>query len=139
MRTNAQPDLEGGDTVLAAGVDLIEVERVQQSLDRFGNRFLNRVFTEQERLYCNGRAQSLAARFAVKEAVGKALGTGIGDISWREIEIYNEENGRPILILHGAAQEIARKQRLESWTVSLSHTKIHAIGMAVAMRTKTNE
>ena len=125
--------------MLAVGVDLLEVERVELSLERFGQRFLDRVFTEREQQYCNGRAQSLAARFAAKEAVGKALGTGLGDAGWHEIEIVNEENGRPFLLLHGAAQDLARQQGLNNWTVSLSHTETHAIGMVVAMRAMESE
>jgi holo-[acyl-carrier protein] synthase len=119
--------------MLAVGVDLIELVRVKEGLEKYGHRFLDRVFTEGEQRYCNGRVECLAARFAAKEAVSKALGTGIGDASWREIEIVNEENGRPVLCLHGAAQEIARKLNLDTWSISLSHTETHAIGMAVAM------
>ena len=119
--------------MLAVGVDLIELERVEEGLEKYGQRFLDRVFTEAEQIYCDGRVECLAARFAAKEAVSKALGTGIGDASWREIEIVNEENGRPVLFLHGAAREIARKQNLDTWSISLSHTETHAIGMAVAM------
>jgi len=125
--------------MLAVGVDQIEVARVKQSLGRFGQRFLRRVFTEREQRYCNGRAQSLAARFAGKEAVAKALGDGIGDVGWQEIEIVNEENGRPVLLLHGAAREAAHKQGLDAWAISLSHTETHAIAMVVAMRTTESD
>ncbi len=121
--------------MLAVGVDLVEIERVEQSLEKYGQRFLARIFTEGEQIYCNGRVQSLAARFAVKEAVGKALGTGIGDVSWQDIEIVNEENGQPVLRLHGDAQRIASQQGLDYWTISLSHTAAYAVGMAVAVRT----
>ena len=121
--------------MLAVGVDLIEIARVKQSLEKYGQRFLDRLFTEREQQYCNGRVESLAVRFAAKEAVSKALGTGIGDASWRDIEIVNEENGRPNLVMHGAAQEIASRQGLDTWSISLSHTDTHAIGMAVAMDT----
>ncbi|MFL7838729.1 MAG: holo-ACP synthase [Candidatus Promineifilaceae bacterium] len=120
--------------MLAVGVDLIEVARVKESLARYGQRFLDRIYTEQEQDYCNGRVDRLAARFAAKEAVSKALGTGIGDTTWREIEIINEENGRPVLLLHGAAQELARTQNLETWSISLSHTEAYAISTVVAMR-----
>jgi holo-[acyl-carrier protein] synthase len=119
--------------MLAVGVDLIELVRVKDGLETYGQRFLDRVFTEGEQLYCNGRVECLAARFAAKEAVSKALGTGIGDASWQDIEIINEENGRPVLFLHGAAREIARKLNLDTWSISLSHTETHAIGMVVAM------
>jgi holo-[acyl-carrier protein] synthase len=119
--------------MLAVGIDMIEVERVRRSIERFGSRFLERVFTEREILYCGGRPERLAARFAAKEAVGKALGTGIGDVRWLEIEIVNEESGRPILVLYGAAQEIAEASGIGTWAVSLSHTDSHAIGMVVAI------
>ncbi len=123
--------------MLAIGVDLIEVGRLKRSIDRFGQRFLSRVYTDRELAYCDGKAESLAARFAVKEAVGKALGTGIGEVNWREIELLNEKNGRPILVLHGAAESIALAKGLNSWAVSLSHTETHAIGFVVATHEAT--
>lgn len=119
--------------MLAVGIDMIEVKRIHNSIERFGLRFLQRIFTERELNYCNGRVERLAARFAAKEAVGKALGTGIGDVSWQEIEIVNEANGRPYLLLHGAASKIAGASGLGSWALSMSHTDTHAIGMVVAM------
>lgn len=122
--------------MFAIGVDLIEIERVARSMERFGQRFLNRVFTEREQRYCNGRVQSLAARFAVKEAVGKALGTGIGDVRWLDIEVMNDEDSRPSLILQGAAAIHARQQGLDSWAISLSHSETHAIAMVVGLRSQ---
>ena len=121
--------------MVAVGVDLIEVERIAASLEKYGQRFLDRIFTAREQKYCDGRAESLAARFAAKEAVAKAIGTGIGDISWQDIEIVNEENGRPTVVLHGAAEAMSRTMGLEIWSVSLSHTQTHAIGMVVAANT----
>lgn len=118
--------------MLAVGIDIIEVVRIQRSLDRHGTRFLDRIFTVQEQAYCGGRADRLAARFAVKEAVGKALGTGIGDVSWKEIEIVNDERGRPELVLHSAAANLAEELELQRWSISMSHTDTQAIGMAVA-------
>lgn len=120
--------------MLAIGIDLIEVDRIKRSIENYGQRFLDRVFTEGEQRYCKGRPESFAARFAAKEAVGKALGTGIGDISWQEIEVVNEENGRPLLRLHGRAHQIASDKGLDNWQISLSHTKAQAIGMVVALR-----
>lgn len=119
--------------MLAVGVDIIEVERLSRGLARHGDRFLDRFFTLREREQCGGRAASLAGRFAVKEAVGKALGTGIGDISWKEVEIINDERGRPILTLHGEAARLAAELGLAEWSISLSHTNTHAVGMAVAL------
>ncbi len=116
------------------GVDLIEVERMAEGMARHGARFCDRFFTAREQEQCGGRAASLAGRFAVKEAVAKALGTGIGDVGWKEIEIVNDERGRPVLTLHGAAARLAAEHGLGEWAISLSHTATHAIGMAVALR-----
>ena len=121
------------DDMLSTGVDMIEVARIERGIARHGERFLQRFFTAQEVAYCAGRMTSLAGRFAVKEAVGKAFGTGIGDVSWTEIEIVCDERGRPGLVLHNAAKDLAEKLGLTEWSISLSHTDTHAIGFAVAM------
>jgi holo-[acyl-carrier protein] synthase len=119
--------------VLSVGVDIIEVERLKRGAERYGQRFHDRFFTAREQEQCAGRAASLAGRFAVKEAVSKALGTGIGDITWKEIEVLNDENGRPALTLHGAAARLAAERGLQLWSISLSHTATHAVGMATAL------
>ena len=119
--------------MLAVGVDIFEVERMAQGMERHGARVCDRFFTEREQAQCEGRPTSLAGRFAVKEAVGKALGTGIGDVAWKEIEIINDERGRPQLTLHGAAARLADELGLTEWAISLSHTRTHAVGMAVAL------
>lgn len=121
-------------TPLAVGVDMIEVARIEQGLARFGRRFADRFFTAQEQAYCAGRAERLAGRFAVKEAVAKALGTGIGDMRWVDIEVVCDGRGRPELVLHNEAHALAEKQGLNHWSISLSHTDTHAIGFAVALR-----
>jgi holo-[acyl-carrier protein] synthase len=113
------------------GVDIVEIERVACSVDRFGDRFLRRVYTPQELGYCNGRIASLAARWAAKEATAKALGTGIGAVSWREIEVFSDANQRPSLHLHGAAAELAAQLGLQTFTVSLSHAKEYAVAFVV--------
>lgn len=118
--------------MLAVGVDMIEIARIERGAARHGQRFLDRFFTEQEQGYCNGRADSLAGRFAVKEAVAKALGTGIGDIRWVEVEVVCDDRGKPELVLHDAAAALAAEMGLHQWAISLSHTDTHAIGMAVA-------
>jgi holo-[acyl-carrier protein] synthase len=118
--------------VLRTGVDLIEVARVEAAVVRHGERFLQRVFTEQERADAGGRAESLAARFAAKEAVAKALGSGIGAVNWRDIEITRDASHRPDLALHGAAKRLAAELGLHEWSVSLSHTHDYALAMAVA-------
>ncbi len=115
----------------AVGVDLIEVERVAQSINRYGERFLQRVFTQQELAYCRNRVASLAARWAAKEAVAKALGTGIGAVSWQEIEVISKPNQPPALRLHGAAAELAAQLGLSHFALSLSHTKDYAVAFVV--------
>lgn len=118
--------------MLSVGVDMVEIERIGRALERHGQRFHRRFFTEQEQRYCDGRPECLAGRFVVKEAVAKALGTGIGPVSWTEIEVVCDDRGKPGLRLHGRAQTLAREAGLEEWSISLSHTNTHAIGFAVA-------
>ena len=120
--------------MLAVGVDMIEVARIERGIAKHGDRFYERFFTPQERDYCDGRFASLAGRFAIKEAVGKALGTGIGDIKWTDVEVICDERGRPELTLHNKAKELATQKGLQEWAISLSHTETHAIGFAVATR-----
>ena len=118
---------------LATGVDLIEIQRVANVIDRFGARFLERVFTPKELAEVGGNVTSLAARFAAKESVAKALGTGIGEIHWQEIEIIRGPAREPTLHLHGAAKQLAQVQSLHTWSISLSHTHTHAVALVVAM------
>jgi holo-[acyl-carrier protein] synthase len=118
---------------LATGVDLIEIDRIQAVLARHGSRYLERVFTPAEREACKGRPESLAVRFAAKEAVAKALGTGIGEISWQEVEILNDEQQAPQLILSGSAAERAQLLGLTTWSVSLSHNLTQAIALVVGV------
>lgn len=117
---------------LATGIDMIEVARIAEALERFGQRFSDRFFTPREQELCAQNPERLAGRFAVKEAVGKALGTGIGDIRWVEVEVLGDERGRPVLVLHGDAARLAAEAGLTQWSISLSHTATHAIGLAVA-------
>ena len=119
---------------LVVGVDIIEVARIERSISRSGKQFLDRIFTPQEQAYCGGRATSLAGRFAVKEAVSKALSRGTGNMRWVDIEVVCDEWGRPELYLHNDAQRLAAELGLDEWSISLSHTDTHAIGFAVAMR-----
>jgi holo-[acyl-carrier protein] synthase len=120
--------------MLRCGIDMIEHERVEAGIQRLGERFLNRFFTAGEREDCDDKPHRLAARLAAKEAVSKALGTGIGDVSWKEIEIrVNNPRKRPVLILHGAAAQLAQEMGLTQWDVSLTHSKEYAAAMAVAM------
>lgn len=118
---------------LASGVDLVEIKRVEAAVERHGERFLSRIFTPAELAICHGRAESLAARFAAKEAVAKALGRGIGEIGWRDIEVTSDDLKAPSLALSGEAQRLAREQGLETWSISLSHERQFAIAFAVAL------
>jgi holo-[acyl-carrier protein] synthase len=121
---------------LAHGIDIVEVERIAQMLQRHGQRFLDRVYTSAEQSYIlasRRRDEHLAARFAAKEAVLKALGTGWrSGIGWTDIEIVPLPSGQPTLRLHGRAAQIAQQQRLSDWSISLSHTSQYAVASAVA-------
>jgi len=118
---------------LVSGVDLIEIERVRAAIQRHGQRFLTRVFTPQELFEVGMHPASLAARFAAKEAVSKALGSGIGLVTWQEIEILRGPSREPLLRLHGMAQDIASRLGVHHWSLSLSHTHEHAIAMVVGI------
>ncbi len=122
--------------MLATGVDLIEVDRIADAIERHGERFLKRVYTAKELEQVGDLNGSLAARWAAKEAVAKALGTGIGDVEWVEIEVLRGENQEPILNLYGTAKKIAEEKQLDQWSISLSHTHEHAIAMVVAQEAK---
>ncbi|HMN30420.1 MAG TPA: holo-ACP synthase [Caldilineaceae bacterium] len=121
---------------LRTGVDLIEIERIRAAIERYGDHLLRRLYSEAEMAVCGGRLESLAARFAGKEAGAKALGTGIWrhGIGWRDIEITRDTaSGAPLLHLHGAAQERASELGLRQWSISLSHDREHAIALAVGL------
>ena len=118
---------------LATGIDLLEIDRMREAIANHGERFLNRVFTPLELEASAAKVESLAGRFSAKEAVAKALGCGIGDVSWKEIEILRAESGAPQLVLHGAAKRMAEEQGLTNWSLSLSHSKCHAVAMVFAM------
>lgn len=118
---------------LASGVDLIEVARIEEVIARHGKRYLERIYTPAELEQCGRRVESLAGRFAAKEAVAKALGCGIGEVSWQEIEILGDEQNAPQLTLHGEALKKAQEARLFTWSVSISHSQSHAVAFVVAM------
>lgn len=121
--------------IVGLGTDMIEIARVQQSMDRFGERFLSRVYTTAEIAYCRRKknaAESFAARFAAKEAAAKALGTGISrGVSWLEIEVTRERSGKPGLQLSGRAAELACELGVTRFTVSLTHGR--ELAMAVVL------
>lgn len=118
---------------LATGVDLIEINRIEEVIARHGKHYLERIYTAAELEYCGRRAESLAGRFAAKEAVVKALGCGIGEVTWKEIEILGDEQNAPVLILHGVAQQKAMKLGLANWSVSISHSQSHSVAFVVAI------
>lgn len=122
---------------IRCGIDIIELDRISRALSD-GDSFKNRVFTPKERAYCEDRGkgslQSYAARFCAKEAVVKALGTGISEgISFQDIEVLNEENGKPIVILHGEAERIYKMLGSQAIDVSLSHSRDYATAQAVIL------
>jgi holo-[acyl-carrier protein] synthase len=116
---------------ISTGIDLIEIERIAESVARYGERFLNRIFMPAELETCAGRIESLAARFAAKEAVAKALGSGLDGFGFRDIEITRAENGAPGLVLHGLAAQKAEAEGFSRWSISLSHSQSHATAIAI--------
>ena len=121
--------------VLGVGTDIMEIPRIAQSIARFGDRFLHRVFTPGEILYCQRKknaAESFAARFAAKEAGAKALGTGISrGIAWRELEVAREPSGKPLLQLSGRAAACAQSLGVARISLSLTHTRDIALAVVV--------
>ncbi|HZP16862.1 MAG TPA: holo-[acyl-carrier-protein] synthase [Terriglobales bacterium] len=121
--------------IVGTGIDIAEVPRVAQAIGRFGERFLRRVFTEEEIRYCDSKANRVeryAARFAAKEAAMKALGTGWNrGVRWRDIEVLRQPGGRPTIKFHGKAGEFAARLGTNNIALSLSHTLEHAIASVV--------
>jgi len=123
--------------VLGLGTDMIEIDRIEHSISRFGDSFLERIYTPAEIAYCRQKkktaAESFAARFAAKEAAAKALGTGISrGVTWREMEVLRHPGQRPTLHLHGRAASIAARLGVRHLALSLSHTRELAIAIVVA-------
>ena len=122
---------------LSVGVDIIELDRIRRVLERHGERFLTRVYTAEEIARYGDRLPELAARFAAKEAVSKALGVGLNHMSmhgigWREVEVLPDPLGKPLLRLSGRAQQLAEEQGLSEWAISLSHGRDYAVAFVVA-------
>jgi holo-[acyl-carrier protein] synthase len=115
----------------AVGVDIIEIERIERALEKFGKRFLARVYTPLEAAFCRGRVSELAARFAAKEAVMKALGTGARGVAWREIEVLPNHRGKPLVYLHGRAEKRAERIGLTALDISMSHSREFAVAFVV--------
>jgi len=121
--------------ILGTGVDLAEVERIHQAIDRFGDRFIRRIYTDREIAYVERKAnrfERYAARFAAKEAGMKALGTGWRrGIQWKDFEVVNLPSGRPTLLLHGEAEAIAKRAGVNSVQLSLTHTSKDALAHVI--------
>ena len=117
--------------MLVTGVDIIEIHRVAEVANRYGRRFFNRIYTEAEQAYCRGRAPQLASRFAAKEAVMKALGTGVRGVRWRDIEVVRHRGQAPTIKLHGTALTRAQKIGVDHLALSLSHSKEYAVASVV--------
>lgn len=114
------------------GIDVIEIDRIERALRRFGDRFLRRIYTDREQARYAHRPAELAARFAAKEATMKALGTGVRGVRWREIEVLPNARGKPIVVLHGGARERAALLGFRHLAVSLTHSRTHAMAIVVA-------
>jgi len=122
-------------SVLGVGVDIVETARIDHSLERFGERFLHRVFTTGEIEYCQSMkfpARHFAARFAAKEAASKAFSTGIGkSMGWRDVDVHRQESGQPFVVLEGGAKAMAAARGVANVWISLSHTDRHAVATIV--------
>jgi holo-[acyl-carrier protein] synthase len=121
--------------ILGTGIDIIEVARIQTAHERFGERFLRRILLPDEISYCLSHrdpAPFLAARFAAKEAISKAFGTGIGaELGWQDMEIRRKESGEPFVVLHGPGQKLLEQRGGRAVLISLSHTQAHAAAVAI--------
>jgi holo-[acyl-carrier protein] synthase len=121
--------------ILGVGIDIIEVKRIEASYEKFGERFLKRILLDNEIAYClthKAPGPFLAARFAAKEAISKAFGTGIGaKLSWQDMEVAKRESGEPYVILHGAGEKLLAERGGRAVLISLSHTQEHATAVAI--------
>ncbi|MAS94233.1 MAG: holo-[acyl-carrier-protein] synthase [Verrucomicrobiales bacterium] len=129
--------IKPGTYVFGIGIDIIDTDRIEESVKKFGDRFLDRIFTPAERSYCEARKPSsrhFAARFAAKEAIAKALGTGIGvHLEWRDMEILRDEAGKPYVTLSGNGKDFADENKIREILISLSHADNHAAANALAV------
>src|SRR5713226_5388107 len=120
---------------IAVGIDIIEVARVRRVFEHHGERFLKRVYTEMEIRQCRGEATRLAGRFAAKEAISKALGTGLHGVAWHEMEVVQLRSGRPTVTLHGNARRRAELLGISAFDVSIADLQTFSIAIAVAIQT----
>jgi len=123
--------------IYGIGIDIVDTKRIEESISQFGDRFIDRIFTRKERAYCakmRNPAPHYAARFAAKEAIAKAFGTGIGDkLSWTDMEILRDSLGKPYVVLTGAGKAFAEERGITQIMISLSHSEQHAAANAVAI------
>ena len=124
--------------MLVTGIDIIEIGRIRRVAETYGQRFLKRIYTEAEAAYCRGRAPQLASRYAAKEAVMKALGTGIRGVRWRDIEVVRRRGQAPTVRLHGTALARAKLLGIEHVAISLSHSQEYAVASVVAQSREGN-
>lgn len=121
--------------IVGTGIDIAEVPRIRQSIERFGRRLLERIYTKDEQRYCDSKAnrfERYAARFAAKEAAMKTLGTGWSDgVTWQDCEVVRLPNGRPAIQFHGRAAEVAARLGVKNAALSLSHTAEHAVAQVI--------
>ncbi len=122
------------EVALSVGVDIVAIARIARAVERWGERFLTKVYTPTELAYCRGRIPELAARFAAKEAISKALGTGIRGIAWNEMEILVDRRGKPLVNLYGRAQRRGQDLGLRHWAISLTHSDNDALAFVVASK-----
>jgi len=130
--TSDFPCPTAGFAPISVGIDIVEIARLEGALARWGERFLHRVYTSAELSFCRGRVPELAARFAAKEAISKALGTGLRGLSWREMEILPDARGKPEVYLHGRAADRAAELGLRHFAISLSHERAYAVAIVMA-------
>ena len=117
--------------MIYTGIDMIEIDRIEKVLNEYNERFLNKIFTKNEQIYCNKRPKQLASRFAAKEAVMKLLGTGVRGIPWKSIEVTRKRGAPTEIMIHGKAIIRAKKMGITRIALSLSHSKKYAIASAV--------
>jgi len=122
--------------MITTGVDIIELDRISAVLKRWGQRFLHRIYSLDEQTYCRGRIPQLAGRFAAKEAVMKALGTGIIGVGWKEIEILRQRGKRPTIHLNGRAKSFAAHNGFTDISVSISHSRDYAVAFVIGEKVK---
>ncbi len=123
----------------ANGVDLVKIERFQTLDPAIRARFINRVYTPSEIKLCANRNESLAGRFAGKEAIAKTLGCGIGAVHWQDIEILANADLQPLVVLHGPADQLAKELGFSLWAISITHTQEYAMAFVIACKTQTDE